>query len=930
MARVAPYRLSGAAFASLLLAGCGLVLTPHHRLERAQKEIQAGEWKDAAVDLQVVVQKEPNNVQAWLLLAQLSLDAADVNGAESGLKHAVDAGAKGPQVDALRANIWLAEGPKEHQALLDAITKHTLQLPEPDQTLDAARALIALNQPDEAIAKLQPLIAEHPDLTDAHQALAEALVEESKFGPALKELDGAMQRDPKSAELPLLKGLTLKRLGQYALAEDALQLAMKRMQPTEPLLHRLQALVALGEVRLARGETDTAAQSAAAVMKLAPQAPATMVLDARVKIARKNLVGAVSELEQVVLNAPSYYDARLLLGATLLQRGDLQQALQQLDQVIQSTPDGTPENLQGRELLAQVQLRLGQPQEAMAILDPALSTDTLDPQLLSLYGTAASRAGDKRALIEALQRSAKDHPNDQPVLLNLAAAYLATGQAEQALGVIQKTTDNGDPRRDRLLISALIATKGPGAAGDEVETLLKAHPHDSGMLDLAASYYVSQDQPQRARATLKEAVAVNADDTDAIVALAQLEERGGDSAAAQSRLQAALKAHPTALPVRMALADSLVQAKDFDGARSVLEAAGPEGGANVQLALAQVALARGDLKSANATLDSTIAANPGRTDLIEDAGRVLMQGNQYDAALARFAQATQLTPTNAEYWFNTARAQLALNEPQAARSSLNKADGLQPYSPPVVGMLALLDAGQGQSQSALARVQGLMIRRPNDPVVLELQGDVEMALKDPTKAADAYQNAQRLRPSAELAAKLYRVRLATHAPDPQAPLEQWLTRDPQSWPIHDMLGEYYLGVGNVRSAVKEFQAAVAVNGDDVLGLNNLAWSLDQLRDPGAEAIAQRAYRLAPNVANVNDTLGWILARGSQPAGAVDYLRHAAQLDPNDPNIQYHLAYALAKTGQGGEARQILGKILATGKPFDARRDAQRLLTSVTG
>lgn len=927
MARIGPYRLLGAACASLLLASCGLVLTPHHRLERAQREIQTGEWKEAAVDLQAVIQKEPNDAQAWLLLAQLSFDAADLNGAQSGLTHALAAGAKGKEVDELRANLWLAQ--KEPKDLLAAIAKHTIELPEPDRTVLTARALLALGQPDEAIAKLQPLIAAQPDLTEARQGLAEALIEESRFGPALQQLDAAMQRDTRSAELPLLEGLTLKRLGQYAAAEDALKLSLKRMPPAEPLVHRLQALIGLGEARLARGEIDAAAQSAAALVKLEPQAPATLLLDARVKIARKNLVAGVAELEQVVLEAPDFNQARLVLGATQLQRGDLQQALQQLDQVIQNTASDTPENLQARKLLAQVQLRLGQPQEALSILDPALSTDTLDPQLLSLYGAAAEKAGDKQALIGALQRSAKEHPNDPTVLLNLAAAYLATGQTEQALAALQKTPDSGDPRRDRMLVSALMTARGPAAAGAQIESLLTAHPSDPGVLDLAGSYYLSQDQPERAAAMLRKAVAIDADDMGAVIELARLEEAAGDSAAARSRLQAALAAHPSALPVRLALADELVREKSYDSARALLKAAGPHAGPDVQFALAQVALARGDLKAADAALDSAIAAQPGRADLVEDAGLVLMRANRYDAALERFAQASQLAPQSAEYWFNSARAQLALNEPLAARSSLEKADALQPDSPPIVGTLALLDAGQGQAQSALARVQALTARRPNDPQVLEIEGDVQADLKDPAKALTAYENAQRLRPSAPLAAKLYRLRLATHASHPQASLEQWLARDPRSWPIHDMLGEYYLGTGNARLAAREFQAATAINPKDVLGLNNLAWSLDQIGDPGAQAIAERAYRLAPNVANVDDTLGWILARGGKAGGAVDYLEHAAQLDPADPSIQYHLAYALAKTGQKAAAREILDKLLATGKAFDARQQARQLLTSVT-
>jgi len=915
--------LISAGLVALLLAGCGILLTPQHRLERAQREIQAGEWRDAAVDLRVVVQKEPNNTQAWLLLAQLSLDAADLGGAQSGLAHAVAAGAKGPQVDELQARTWLEAG--QPQKLLTAIAQHSIELTEPDRTLEVARALLAQRQPDAALAQVQPLLAAHPDLTAARDIVAQALASESKLTEALQQLELAAQQDAKSPEPLLLKGLILQEQGQYASAEDTLELAVKRMPPSEPILHRVKALIALTQVRLSVGDLKGAAASEATVAKLEPQSPITALLDARLKIARNNLQGAVAELENILNDAPGYSEARLLLGAALLQRGDLQQAQQQLQDLLDSEPD----NLAARKLLAQAQLKLGQPEGALSVLSPALATDSLDPQLLSLYGAAADRAGDKQALIEALQRSEAQHPDDQAVLLNLAAAYLSAGQTAQALAVMQKTTDSGDPRRDRLLIATLLTAQGPGPAGAEVERLRAAHPHDPSVLDLAASYYVTEGRVDDARAALHASLAFDPDNVNSLVDLARLDEAAGDPSEAQSRLQAALKAHPEAMPIRLALAEVLVRMKAFASARTLLEAAGPHAGPDAKFALAQVALAGGDLKAANAALDEAVAEQPGNAQLVAGAGLLLMKANQFDAALARFAQATQLAPNDAGYWLNTARAQIALNQPLAARSSLNKAEQLQPQWLPVVAAQASVDLQQGQGQAALARVQTLLAQRPDDAGVLELEGDVDSALKQFAAAESAYGKAQRLRPSARLAANLYRVRLMGHAAQPQQPLEQWLAREPRSWPIRDLLGQYYLGPGkSPRLAAQQFKEAIALDPNDVVGLNNLAWALNQLGDPGAEAFAERAHRLAPNDASVDDTLGWVLARGGKATGAVDYLRQAVKLDPSDLNTQYHLAYALAKTGQAAEARQILGRILGNGQPFDSRPEARQLLTSV--
>jgi putative PEP-CTERM system TPR-repeat lipoprotein len=907
-------------FLALQIAGCGVLLTPHYRLERAQREIKAGQWQAAAVDLKIVVQKQPNNAQAWLLLARISLDAGDITGANSGVTHAIAAGASGQPVDELRARIWVEGG--QSQQFLVAIAQRRIDLPEPLRTLTIARALIATRQADTALARLQPLLAAQPDLVEAHDLTAEALASQGKFAPALQQLDAVMRHDALSPEPPLLEGLILQQQGQYSSAEEALELALKRMTPAAPLSHRVKALIALTQVRLALGDLKAAAASEQTVAKLEPQSPATALLDARLKIAHKNLQGGVAELEQVLADAPGYDEARLLLGATLAQRGDLQQAQQQLQQLIENEPD----NLAARKLLAEVQLKLGQPEGAMNALSPALATSTLDPQLLSLYGAAASITGDKQALIEALQRSVAEHPDDQTALLNLGEAYLAAGHAQQALDAVQKTTDSGDPQRDRMLIAALLEAQGPAAAGAEVTRLLAAHERDPSVLDLAASYYVTQGRTEDARAMLRTSLAIDPDDVGAQVDLAQLDEAAGDTNAAESRLQAALKVHPEALPIRVALADVLVRMKAYDKARSLLEAAGPNAGAQVKFALAQVGLASGDLKSANAAIDQALAAQPGQPMLVEDAGLMLMNANQFDAALARFTQATQLAPKDAGFWLNTARAQLALNQPAAARASLNQADQLQPQSLPVIGALAYLDLHQGNGQAALDRIQALLTKQPDDPGALQLEGDMDAYLKKLPAAEAAYAKAQQLRPSARLAANLYRVRMMAHASRPQQPLEQWLAHEPQSWPIRDLLGEYYLGPGkSPRLAAEQFKAVVALQPNDVAALNNLAWALNQVGDPGALAIAQRAYQLAPDAANVDDTLGWVLTHNGRAAAATDYLRHAAKLDPTDPDVQYHLAYALTRTGHQAEARQILTRILSGGKPFDSRSEAQELL-----
>ena len=913
----------GVAVAALALTGCGLFMTPKAHIERARREMSQGNWRDAAFDLRAVLHKQPRNAEAWLLLARLSVDAADLNGAQSALEHAVGAGAKGPAVDLLKARIWIETG--QARSLLDALAHGQLALPEPDRTLMNARALLATGQTGPAAALLQPLVAREPALTDARDLLAESLLQSGHLPDALAQLRTASQRAPKAAEPLLIEGRVFAWQGHFAAAETALEQALARMPPAEPVAHRLTALVALTEARLALGKIDAATTSQAALAKLSPGAPMTQMLDARIKLVHAQIQPAIDELERVVADVPTFVEARMLLGAALLQHGDLQQAQMQLQQVVQQTPD----NVQARKLLAQVQLKLGQPNQALSVLTPAVETQSGDPQLLALYGHAAKQAGDPAALVEALERSAKAHPNDPAVSENLAAAYLGSGHAAKALALLQTMPDTGDLRRDQLLIAALAQVRGPNEALQAVDELLAKHPHDPGVANLAASFAVSQHDFGRARLLLRDALAEAPNDVSTMIALARVDQAAGDPAAAQRRLDAVLAAHPEALPVRLALAESLASTREFAKARTVLE--GAKDAAKepaVQFALARLALAQGDAKSATAAIDRAVAARPNDAAVTEDAGVVLMQANQADAALAKFAQATTLAPGNAGYWLNSARAQLALNQPVAARASLAKADQLQPNWLPVVSALALIDLREGRGAAELARAEALVAKNPTDPGAIELKGDVEGAIGQRAAAAAAYAAATRLRPSAALAVKSFQAQVALHAAHPTQPLEAWLAREPDDWRVHDILGNYLVVTHQPAQAVPHFKAAVAENPGDVVALNNLAWAMSETHDPGAQALALRAYALAPQSPAVNDTLGWILARGGDNAKALGYLARAAALNPKDLEVEYHYAYVLAKTGQGAKARQILSRILASTTPFESRQDAERLLASI--
>lgn len=77
-----------------------------------------------------------------------------------------------------------------------------------------------------------------------------------------------------------------------------------------------------------------------------------------------------------------------------------------------------------------------------------------------------------------------------------------------------------------------------------------------------------------------------------------------------------------------------------------------------------------------------------------------------------------------------------------------------------------------------------------------------------------------------------------------------------------------------------------------------------------------------------DTLGVILLAGRNPDKVVALLRAANERMLANPQVQFHLAQALARTGDTEEAKDLLRTILSRHGAFDERDKAERLLDDI--
>lgn len=107
-------------------------------------------------------------------------------------------------------------------------------------------------------------------------------------------------------------------------------------------------------------------------------------------------------------------------------------------------------------------------------------------------------------------------------------------------------------------------------------------------------------------------------------------------------------------------------------------------------------------------------------------------------------------------------------------------------------------------------------------------------------------------------------------------------------------------------AEAEYQTALRLDPAFVPALVNLA-DLDRARgldQQGAELL-RKAMSIEPNNADVQHSLGLLLVRQHDYPGALDLLRRASELAPDNARYSYVYAVALNSTGASGQAMAVL-------------------------
>ncbi|MBX9796598.1 tetratricopeptide repeat protein [Sphingomonas sp.] len=212
---------------------------------------------------------------------------------------------------------------------------------------------------------------------------------------------------------------------------------------------------------------------------------------------------------------------------------------------------------------------------------------------------------------------------------------------------------------------------------------------------------------------------------------------------------------------------------------------------------------------------------------------------------------------------------------------------------------------RGQTAKALSRAQALARTYPGAPQAHLLVGDVMMALGRPEEASRAYARAADLRfdePTMLRAVEaLQRLRQRDKAATVVA---LYLAQNPGNIAARRLTAHWQIATGAWDDAIDTLEGLRGDLGNrDPALLAELAVAYaGSGEDEVAELYAANAYRLAPMNPAVVDSYGWALFQQEALPQAVELLTKAVSIAPRHALLRWHLAQALAESGDAAGAR----------------------------
>lgn len=492
----------------------------------AQNQLLTGDQQGIR-GLESVITDNPDDTQAYLLLASAQTGKADFKGALATLQKMAAAQPTNPlthvfigRVHLMQKNPTAARLAFEQSLAVDA------------NFLPAAGALADLDiqekKPAQAREHFKRVLTKSPDNLGALMGQARtalALGDQNEFVTYLKK---AIQSHPDAHE-PVSQ-LTLYYIYQARQPELALDVAQKAAQANSG---NPAFLDNLGRAQLSAGRKKDAIDTFTNITNRQPNSAAGWYSLAWAQRVSGDMNAALKSLQKSVRLAPSYLDARIALAGVYATLGQQDIALKET-RAIQKLDPKSPT---GYNLEAELAARFKKPEASLQALARAYQTAP-SADTAATYHLALVRTGKAEQAEQHAQQWLKLHSDDSAFRIYLAGTYLNKQQVNQAVAQYQQVV-RAAPNHVVALnnLAALLLEQNDASAYGYAQRAYALQPSNPVVMDTYGWGLLQQGKVQEAMPLLKQAALAMPDSAAIQFHWASALARSGKNTEAQAVLQ---------------------------------------------------------------------------------------------------------------------------------------------------------------------------------------------------------------------------------------------------------------------------------------------------------------------------------------------------------------------------------------------------------
>lgn len=621
-----------------------------------------GDIDGAEQALSIVQQRNYDHLPSLYLMGLVQSQLGQMNQAAASLRHYIDRDANNLSARKLLATIYAKDG--KFDQVIELL--NPLEGRHADPQVSALLGSAALREGDLVAATdaFQKAVELAPDMAPFRNQLALSLLSSGNEEAAKTELAAAVELDGDQFQSDYIMVMVEARKGNFAAALEAVARIIKK-SPKNPIGYNLR-----GIAELSQGENDAAMASfREALARDNTYFPAVKNL-VRMLEQAEDFVGAKAVLTQSLANDGDNEAAQLGLADFLGRRGEMDEAMTQLEATVSQFPDSVRAQIRQARLL----LALRRVDEATRVTRTLIAQAPDLPDALLLKATTDLASGNNsgaQIAVATLQSQLAGFGNNPQLLAAVGNLQLRTGELTLARKNLETVVALGqvaaNVRADLIRLelqegnaaeaaSQLAALEREGTKTEQIGLLKGDVLLALGDRDQALAHYTEMAAGGSRVGTIRYSLLLSSlgRGEDAEVILQEwLSDNAGDTG------------------VRMALANVGVERGELAKAKAEYEALMPSDNPVLLNNLAWIYMAEGDDR-AEEVARRAYEVLPNNADIADTLGWILVQkGSDYEG-LQQLRRSARNKPQDPTIQYHLAVALDRTGNQQGAREALQR------------------------------------------------------------------------------------------------------------------------------------------------------------------------------------------------------------------------------------------------------------------